>query len=184
MRLFLATNFPEPVIRDLNETISRFKSRLPAASWVRPETQHLTFAFLGEQPETLIGALTEPLTKALETIPRFEAALQAAGVFPNIRHARVGWIGLDPDSNFATVARAVRHVVTTAGVKLDNIEFRPHLTLMRMRDPWPPSSIDLFTRTMRDYRSAPFTVDTVTLYSSKLDSRGATHTPLQTFALA
>lgn len=183
MRLFIATHFPEAVLRDLNEHVAKLKPRLPAASWVRPETQHLTFAFLGEQPESLVGRMAPELERALGAMPRFEAALSGCGLFPNARHARVGWIGLSPDDPFGGVAKVVREVVTRAGVELDRADFRPHLTLMRMRDSWPPASLDLFQRSLRDYRSQPFTVDQVTLFSSALHPKGAVHTPLKEFSL-
>lgn len=183
MRLFIATHFPEAVLRDLNDTVARVRPRLPAASWVKPETQHLTFAFLGEQAESLIDKIVPPLESALARIPRFEASLHGCGMFPNARHARVGWVGLDPDTPFGTVARAVRDVVTREGVELDRGDFRPHLTLMRVRDPWPPASIDLFQRSLRDYRSERFPVDSVTLFSSTLNPKGAVHTALRRFEL-
>jgi RNA 2',3'-cyclic 3'-phosphodiesterase len=184
MRLFIATHFPEEILRDLNDRVVRLKPRLPAASWVRPETQHLTFAFLGEQPEALVETIAAPLTASLGAIPRFEARLRASGFFPNPRRARVGWVGLDPEHGFAQIARAVREVVTRHGVALDGGEFRPHLTLMRMRDPWPPASIELFTKSLRDYESGPFTVSDVTLFSSQLNPKGAVHTPLRAFELS
>ncbi|HEX8171889.1 MAG TPA: RNA 2',3'-cyclic phosphodiesterase [Thermoanaerobaculia bacterium] len=184
MRLFLATSFPAEVLRDLNARVSALKPRLPAASWVREEAQHLTFAFLGEQPESLVEAIAAPLTSALGALPRFEARLRAAGFFPHPRHARVGWVGLDPEEGFVDVARAVREVVTRHGVALDGGDFKPHLTMMRMRDRWPPASIDLFAKSLRDYASTPFAVEQVTLYSSRLDPKGAVHTPLRAFALA
>lgn len=183
MRLFLATSFPHEILRDLNDRIGRFRSRLPAASWVRPETQHLTLAFLGERPQTLVDKLTVPLGTAIGNVSRFEAALQGGGFFPNPRRARVGWIGLEPAEEFSALASAVREVVTKHGVELDRADFKPHLTVMRMRDPWPPSSIELFSKSMRDYRSEPFVVDTVTLYSSQLNPKGAIHTAQRTFAL-
>lgn len=183
MRLFLATAFPEPVLGDLNTRVSCVRSRLPAGSWVRQETQHLTFAFLGEQSEALIGKITDPLTKVLAAQPKFEARLRGCGFFPNARRARVGWAGLEPEAGFGGIARAVREVVTAHGVELDGGEFRPHLTLVRIRDPWPPASIELFMKTLRDYQSEPFGVDSVTLYSSQLHPNGAIHTPVRTFAL-
>jgi RNA 2',3'-cyclic 3'-phosphodiesterase len=184
MRLFLATNLPGEVLRDLNARVTPLRPRLPHASWVREETQHLTFAFLGEQPESLVEQLAPPLSAALASLPRFEAHLHGSGFFPNPRHARVGWVGLQPEEKFKQVARAVREVVTRHGVQLDGGEFKPHLTLMRIRDQWPPASIELFTRSLRDYRSDAFTVDAVTLYSSQLNPKGAIHTPLRAFELA
>ena len=183
MRLFIATSFPEAVKRDLNERVQAIKSKLPPAAWVRPETQHLTFAFLGEQDESLIDKLAPALETQLRGVGRFTAVVCGCGFFPNARRARVGWCGLEPEPPFADVAHAVRDVVTRNGVTLDRADFRAHLTLMRIRDTWPPASTEMFERSLRDYRSAPFVVDTVTLYSSRLNPGGAIHTPVRSFAL-
>jgi 2'-5' RNA ligase len=184
MRLFIATNFPSEVLRELNERVAKLRPRLPAASWVREETQHLTFAFLGDQPDALVEQLAAPLADALARVPAFESRLHASGFFPNPRHARVGWIGLEPEARYVEIARVVRGVVEANGVKLDGGDFKPHLTMMRMREGWPPSSIELFTRSLKNYTSAPFTVDAVTLFSSQLNPKGAIHTPLRAFPLA
>jgi 2'-5' RNA ligase len=184
MRLFLATTFPEPVLRAVNDRVSAVKPRLPPASWVRPETQHLTFAFLGEQPDSLIDALAPLLDENLEPVGAFQATLRGSGVFPNPRHARVGWVGVDPEQRFTAVARAVRAAVGAAGVELDGGEFRPHLTLMRIRDRWPPLSIETFCKSLRDFCSEAFAVDHVTLYSSQLNPSGAVHTALREFRLS
>jgi len=184
MRLFIASTFPQDVLRLLNERIVPVRPKLPPASWVRPETQHLTLAFLGEHPAALVDRLAPLLTARLAGIARFEAALRGCGFFPNPRHARVGWVGAEPVERFGEVATAVRGAVKNAGVELDRSEFRPHLTMMRMREGWPPMSIETFTKALRDYHSAPFTVDRVTLYESKLSPKGAEHTALREFALA
>jgi 2'-5' RNA ligase len=54
---------------------------------------------------------------------------------------------------------------------------------MRMRDQWPPASIELFNRSFRDYCSGTFPADSVTLFSSELNPKGAIHTALRTFSL-
>ena len=184
MRLFIATTFPADVLRLLNERVVPVRPKLPPASWVRPETQHLTFAFLGEQPAGMVDKLAPLLTTRLTGLRRFEGALHGCGFFPNPRHARVGWVGAEPEARFAEIATAVRAAVKDAGVELDRSEFRPHLTMMRMREGWPPMSIETFSKALRDYRSAPFAVDRVTLYESKLNPKGAEHTALREFELS
>jgi 2'-5' RNA ligase len=183
MRLFIASTFPAEILHDLNERVTRLRPKLPAAGWVREEAQHLTFAFLGEQPPSLVQKMKKPLQEAVARHAGFDATLAGSGVFPNPRHARVGWVGISPQENFGEIAATVREVVTAHGVVLDRSEFRPHLTLMRIRDPWPPASIDLFSRSLGDYRSQPFRVDSLTLFASELNPKGAVHTALETFAL-
>src|SRR6266852_2218697 len=107
MRLFIATRFPDAVIREVNERVARVKSRLPPASWVRPESQHLTFAFLGEQDAAVVGKLTPAVEKSLANVPKFAGKLKDCGFFPNPRHARVGWAGVVPQESFRAIASAV-----------------------------------------------------------------------------
>jgi 2'-5' RNA ligase len=177
MRLFVATHFPAEILRDLNDRVAALKPKLPPASWVRPESQHLTFAFLGEQSD-------DAFTADLSGVPRFEALLHGCGFFPNRRNARVGWIGVEPEERFIEVAEHVRAALEAARVDFDRKDFRPHLTVMRLRNRWPPLSIQTFENGLRDYRSAPFAVSSVTLYSSTLHPTGAVHTPVRHFALA
>jgi len=184
MRLFIASTFPPEVLRALNERVDRVRPRLPQAAWVKPESQHLTYAFLGEQSEDLIPRLEQSMQRELAPVGKFDATLQGSGFFPNPRRARVGWVGVDPPAVFCAAATAVRRAVTEAGVELDRADFRPHLTLVRMRDGWPPLCIDTFQKTLRDFVSEPFRVDAVTLFSSQLNPKGAIHTALKQFALA
>jgi len=183
MRLFIATSFPADVLRALGDRVAPIRPKLPPASWVRSEAQHLTFAFLGEQDERLLETLTPLLEANLRPIAKFEANLAGCGFFPNPRHARVGWVGVEPVEPFNAIAKAVRDAVSAAGVTLDRAEFRAHLTLMRMREGWPPMSIETFNKALRDYQSTKFPVDRVTLYSSQLNPKGAIHTPLRELPL-
>jgi 2'-5' RNA ligase len=177
MRLFIASTFPPEIVRALADRVDRVRSRLPQAAWVRPESQHLTYAFLGEQDESIVEKLELPPLKA------FDATLRGCGFFPNPRHARVAWVGVEPAEKFCETAAAVRKAVCAAGVQLDRGDFKPHLTLARIRDGWPPACIDIFNKTLVDFASAPFRIDAVTLYSSQLNPKGAIHTPLREFQL-
>src|SRR5438128_6945875 len=123
MRLFIATAFPEPILHALNERVETLKPKLPSASWVRPETQHLTFAFLGEQEESLIESLATRVRAALAPIARFDAMLRGCGFFPKAKRARVGWVGVEPEERFRDIARAVRDAVQSSGIELDRADF-------------------------------------------------------------
>src|SRR5207253_6996563 len=108
------------------------------------------------------------IADALKPVKKFEARLRDCGFFPNPRHARVGWVGVSPEDSFRAVANAVRGAIKEANVTFDENEFRPHLTLMRIRDPWPPACIETFHGALRGYQSDPFTIDRVILFISQL----------------
>jgi RNA 2',3'-cyclic 3'-phosphodiesterase len=165
VRLFIAATIPVPVRID--------KSIFPSASWVRPESQHLTFAFLGEQDSSVVERI------AIDPGPAFDATLRGCGFFPNRKQPRVGWIGVEPAARFIDVASRVR--AGLRGIEFDAKPFKPHLTLMRIRDRWPAAVIEAFEKMYGDYRSEPFRIDGVTLFSSELNPKGAIHTAVRTF---
>ncbi len=52
MRLFVALNLPPELrMRIADEVIAPLGERLPRVRWVRPETLHVTLAFLGERSD-------------------------------------------------------------------------------------------------------------------------------------
>jgi len=89
-----------------------------------------------------------------------------------------------PPGSFIAIANTVRGAIKECGLVFDQNEFRPHLTIMRIRDPWPPACIETFCGALRDYQSAPFPIDRITLFSSQLSPKGAVHTPLREFRLS
>ena len=184
MRLFIATTFPAHVLSGVSDVVARVKTRLPPSSWVRPESQHLTFAFLGEQDEAILPRIGELVEAKLADVRPFEAQLRGCGFFPNSRNARVAWVGVNPEEQFRDTATAVRAAVAVAGIKLDGSDFKAHLTLCRLRDQWPPACVEIYQKTFGTFESSRFTVDHVTLYSSQLNPKGAIHTPLREFSLA
>jgi RNA 2',3'-cyclic 3'-phosphodiesterase len=184
VRLFIAATFPDSVLREVDERVVRAKPKLPHASWVRSESQHLTFAFLGEQDGSLVDCVAREVEPRVRTIARFQAVVQGCGFFPNSRNARVGWMGVTPADAFVSLAGSVRDAVVSCEVALDAADFKPHMTLCRIRDRWPPASIELFQRTFGTFESEPFPVDAITLFESQLKPTGAVHTALCEFALA
>src|SRR3954471_6623192 len=109
MRLFIASTFPPEIIRALTERVDRVRTKLPqASSWVKTDAQHLTYAFLGEQDESIVSKLEPLIHRELAGVKKFDATLRNSGFFPNARHARVAWVGVDPADAFCGAAAAVR----------------------------------------------------------------------------
>ncbi|MEO8037093.1 MAG: RNA 2',3'-cyclic phosphodiesterase [Acidobacteriota bacterium] len=183
MRLFIATTFPNAATAPLNAGIAILRASVPHASWVKPDAQHLTFAFLGEQEGGIVQTIAPLLHAALAPLAPFEASLDGCGFFPNAQRARVGWIGVEPVARFQSIAATVRKALSSAGIETESKELEPHLTVVRIRDPWEPSSIEQFASALADFKSPSFTVETVSLYESALKPHGAVHTVLKEFAL-
>ena len=70
MRLFMALDLPEEIVRDLTAIVERPRSSA-AINWSRPANLHVTTKFIGELPEARLGELKQAL-KTVPARPAFE----------------------------------------------------------------------------------------------------------------
>ena len=184
MRLFIAATLPLDLAESLDHIVRKVKPRLGPASWVRPDAQHVTFAFAGEQSEHTINAISTALAPRLAPIAAFEARLEGAGFFPSRSRPRIAWCSITPRDPLMAIATVVRERLAVAGVAFDEKAFHPHLTLARLKGPWSADSVASFESAIAAFESPLFPIDHVRLYESRLSSQGATHTVLASYPLA
>jgi 2'-5' RNA ligase len=176
MRLFIATPLPAAA-EELQPMVERIRPILPPASWVRPSSIHLTWAFLGERDSSVVERLEASMNRILKSVPAVPIHLAGCGFFPTPRKARVAWARVEPAAELARIAAAVRKAVTDAHIEYDEKDFKAHLTICRPREPWPPDAIETFMREMSGLESRGV-IDYVSLFQSELHPEGARHIEL------
>ncbi|HXR72286.1 RNA 2',3'-cyclic phosphodiesterase [Actinocrinis sp.] len=131
MRLFVAVLPPRPVVLELRAALTTLPHGDPALRWCRPETWHVTLAFLGDVPEDGLEDLKERLGRAAARNTPMELALAGGGHFGG----RTLWTGVQGDRDrLGRLAESVNSVARRCHIKVDERPFRPHLTLARVRD--------------------------------------------------
>ena len=184
MRLFVACALPFDVKLAIEARVAELRRDFPAASWVRAESMHLTLAFIGEQPDSVVPVLHDALKAALQRSVRVSARIAGAGIFPNERRPRVGWLAVEPQSELERLATAVRNGLLATSVDFDQKPFKSHVTLARFRENLRADDARKFLAHFADFASTPFAINEVILYSSVLSSKGAQHTALARIELA
>jgi RNA 2',3'-cyclic 3'-phosphodiesterase len=190
MRMFTAVVPPEDVFDELEEFLApRRDATDPTAPlrWTRPESWHLTLAFMGAVPERALDDLLERLERAGHRRTPFTVALAGGGAFPDIGRAKVLYTGVAGDEaaveELRRLATGARAAANKAGAPVDGSAFRPHLTLARMNRPVEATR---WIRVLSTYRSRPFEVDRFELVRSHL-GQGPGNRPryetVETFAL-
>jgi RNA 2',3'-cyclic 3'-phosphodiesterase len=175
MRLFIATQLPAAAVETIEATGEKLRGRLPRSGWVKPDRFHLTWVFLGEHEESAVERLDAALRRL--SAHAVAARIAGAGFFPSISRARVGWLAVQPAEQLEEIAAAARHAVTEAHVAFDAKPFVPHLTIVRMRQPWKRPELELFVREMGAITAAA-PIDHLSLFRSELLPEGAVHTEL------
>lgn len=134
MRLFYAL-WPDDAAR---AALQRLQARI-AGRPTRYENLHVTLAFLGQQPATLLPILK----KILADLPAVELPLQLdrIGYFPK---SRIAWAGMHqvPDSLY-TLQKELCAALKINGIAFDHqARFTPHVTLARDAELPPDTPFD------------------------------------------
>ena len=133
MRLFIAAELPEEVCEALGETSALLRERV-RGRYVAPDSYHLTLAFLGEVPGTLVPLACTLLDDVCYGQPPIEMALGPFGLFGRRCKAAL-WQGLSRGMEELTgLAGDIRECLAAAGLPFDETAFVPHVTLMRAAD--------------------------------------------------
>jgi RNA 2',3'-cyclic 3'-phosphodiesterase len=131
-----------------------------AAKYARPESLHVTLAFLGNVDPARCDALSDALLAARG--PRFEIRFDRLGAFPHERRPRVVFVGArDQGSGFRGLAGRVREVYRGAGFTFEDDPLA-HVTIARVRESHRPLP-------MLELEPIPLTVAAVTLFESVFD---------------
>lgn len=187
IRAFLAVPADGLWVESARDLVARLKESLPRASWTRPESWHLTLKFFERiSPEKVraLAAVVGPM--AIATVP---GEMMAAGavVFPPKGPARVLGVGFDPTPAVEEVSRLARDAEAEArrlGLEEERRPFHPHVTLARLRSPWPPEAVETFRREIAEWSFPAWQARSCVFYESRLLREGAVHTPLEEWSFS
>ncbi len=136
MRLFCGIEIPNGIQAGLGALEERLKplakSSSSAMNWSPAENLHVTTKFIGEWPE----AGVDRLAGALAGMPRrgaIEMAIRGLHWFPNVRGPRVLFAGIVAGEELAALAHETEQRLAAVGVPVEEREYRPHLTLARVK---------------------------------------------------
>ena len=135
MRLFIASSFEPQFTKTLEEIIAyaRANAGRDTVKWVERANFHLTYAFLGEVPESGVAAAIKSVDAALEGRKSFTLVSGAFGAFPSSRNPRVLWLGFNEGvPELCEMAEKLAQALSERGLAFEN-RFEPHITLGRVK---------------------------------------------------
>jgi RNA 2',3'-cyclic 3'-phosphodiesterase len=185
VRVFFAVPSDPEWVESARRLAERLRPGCPKASWTRPESWHLTLKFLGEISEDDAARFAgEAESAGLAEVPGGELATSGPVAFPARGRPRVLGVGVNVIPALERLWRVAERAAGILGMPRENRPFHPHVTLARVRDPWPASAVEQFRTAVGDWRFPAWRFSECVLFRSRLDPAGAVHTPLKTWELA
>lgn len=183
-RHFIAIPLPNSICEGLLTAQSALRASDARVSWVPEDNLHLSLAFLGKVPENILETLTTGLAQLAAKHSTFTLTLSSIGTFGRPRKPRVIWAGCEPSDSLMQLQSEVAAYARTQGIDVDGREFRPHITLGRVRAAEGlPELLDIIDQHAETAFGA-FDVEGIVLFQSVLESSQAVHAPLLTCDLA
>lgn len=183
IRAFIAIDLNPEIRQRLDQLSAQIKQKLNGTPvrWVAGNSIHLTLKFLGDVSVSNLDMLKQMLQKDVESHNRFEFSVGGLGAFPDTRHCRVVWVGVEAPPELASLQHAVDTAMATLGYNREDRPFSPHLTLGRVSR--NATSKDLISLAgVLDSTKIGFLgvvkVEAVHLYKSDLNPSGSIYTRL------
>ncbi len=172
-----------PLPRAAADALEAAQAGIPAGRIVPHDNFHVTLAFLGEQPRTVL----EDAHDALDGIrlPGFMLRIEGLGMFGAAR-PRVLFAEVAAEPGLAQLRRKVLRAVHEAGIDLPRERFHPHITLARFGDGLRGKDVaemQAFVARRIGVRAGPFPVESFVLYRSHLGRAGPTYEALAEYPL-
>jgi 2'-5' RNA ligase len=133
MRLFIGIKLSDLLKKEIARVCESLKKFNSDVKWVEIENIHLTLKFLGEVKEEELVNLDCIKEISQKNLP-FIYEIQGIGGFPNIKHPRVIWIGINNGKEkIIEICKSLDEILCKVGFKKEEKGFNPHITIGRIR---------------------------------------------------
>jgi RNA 2',3'-cyclic 3'-phosphodiesterase len=185
-RTFIAIELPAQVRDFLGRCQERLRRSGGDVKWVRPDLIHLTLAFLGEVPTSMLPDLESAVRGAVAAAARGPIAIRAGGVgqFPPHGMPRVVWAGVvEASGQLAALQKAVAEATEVYAEKPEDRDFSPHLTLGRVKSGKDVRTLASAIQAMAAEEGPQFEAREIIIFKSVLAADGPTYTALARIGL-
>jgi 2'-5' RNA ligase len=135
IRTFLALPLAPHFQTELDVLVTQLRRDYPEVRWVCPSEIHVTLHFFGSVTQKEVTKISRTVSSLSEKTNPFELFLEGLGAFPNLKQPRVIWIGIKGESEkLKRLHLQLEQELHRAGFPCEEREFKPHLTLGRIKD--------------------------------------------------
>ena len=181
IRAFLALPLAEAFEVSVRPLMGKLKAQFPEVKWVDPSQIHLTLHFFGDIGLRGVEKISRVIPPLVQTAKPVHLLLRGVGGFPNYSQPRIIWAGIEGEVEpLALFHSKLESELKQAGFICEKRDFKPHLTLGRVREGKKAAPVKNILLGPTD----PKQVSEIILYKSILTPAGPQYEKLQTFPLS
>ena len=139
MRIFVALELPEQVIRGITDWQKPLISQYSSLNWVHGDRMHLTLRFFGDIFDSRIKEIYEIMSSWHPGSLHF--SLHSTGTFGKSRLPSVYWLGGTFPEEILAIAEKLGTLPDEKGKRAKK-KFVPHLTVARSKRPSEPLKLE------------------------------------------
>ena len=128
---FFAIELPNEVKDSLGQWATELERNHPFKSWVHPLDYHITLAFLGDAPQSMLEDTVKLLRKGNKQLVSFPLTINGLGTFGKENQPRILWADVKKQPLLYNLQKYVWNACTEIGFMLDKKAFTPHIKLAR-----------------------------------------------------
>ncbi|MGE5681911.1 MAG: RNA 2',3'-cyclic phosphodiesterase [Bacillota bacterium] len=181
IRLFIALKLPEEIVKEMvllrNSACEIASEPVSGFRWEPEEKLHLTLKFLGDTEESKLPEIVKILSRISEDFKAVSLEFDRFGFFL----PRILWFGLHAENALFDLVKRLNYDLQNLGFEPENRNFKPHITLLRIKHEVNPEFVSAFKNFKLPHRK--FQAEEIALIKSELHPRGSIYSELQCFNL-
>jgi 2'-5' RNA ligase len=183
IRTFVAIPLKNNAIISRQQTL--LQKLLPGSriKWVEPHNFHLTLKFIGDTEESSVNTINNTLEEIASGYPPFVLEYDRTGYFGSQHQPRVIWFGFRAHPLLSEIQQEIETVLVQYGIRPDDKEYKPHLTIGRVKKIAEREAFSDFFRNQDMNIGEKLAVDAFQLIRSTLHSSGPVYTIIKEFKL-
>ncbi len=180
VRNFVAIPLEGEIREILFNSVMKWRGMQPSLKWEKRGNFHSTLKFIGNSAPEELKIIQGIISQVFSDASSFCAPVTRIGAFPNMKRARVVWLGtIFPDEFVKRINDFDRVLFEKLSIPMERKPFVPHITIARVKNIHVVSSL---IREFEEFKNRidgmNFRVTKVVHFKSELRPSGAIHTPM------
>jgi len=171
-RVFIGIPIDENSQQKINKLVKPMKNSSQDVRWVPASHRHLTLAFLGNKPASVVANLIRLFDQTYQQQAHFQYNMSTLTRFPDPEGRIIALVD-DPVRPLRNLFRLTLELLQSNNIEFDRKEFRPHITLARIK------RAKCVNTDFAQRINITLNIDAIVLYQSALTESGPVYSALK-----